>query len=159
MNTPEVVTYRKAKQGDLAFVLSSFLASFRDAHAAGPLHQEDWQPVMSRTFQRWLRRPGAELWVAAHPTENDGQSDLYAWALVELPPSGGTPYLLYCYSKLAYRKLGLIRNILKAALFDTGAPWEYATKTAVITSLDKAGKLTNGKWAPLRCRFDVKEKP
>ena len=146
------IAYRRATDADMPFVVDSFIESYRLAHAAGMIAMADWRTVMQRQLSLALARRGVQLWVAYHPGDTDRVADVYGWVAVELGPE--TPYVLYSYTKSAYRRMGIAKSLLKAAGIDTAKPWEYAAKTGIVSKLKL---LPNARWNPLRVRFPVKE--
>ncbi len=150
------VAYRKATAADMPFVVDSFLESFRTAHAAGLVMMSDWRTVMTRQLALMFGRRGTEVWVAHHPSDTDHKADLYGWLALAKPP-GEPPLVFYCYTKQAFRRMGLARGLLNAAGVDPTGEFDYAAKTAVVTKL--APKMPRAKWNPIRARFTEKKEP
>lgn len=143
------LAFRPAGALDRAFVLDSWLDSFRTAHAAGLIAMDDWRDVMGPQLAKMLRRPGVAVVVAYRPGEEDSRADLYGWAAVELR-GAEPPLVLYVYVKHAYRRLGIGRRLLEHAGVDLAREWHYAAKTGVVTRL--ASKIPRAKWTPLAAR-------
>lgn len=148
------IAYRRATREDMAFVVDSFLESFRTAHSAGLICMDDWRVVMTRQLSLLLARTGVEIHVAYHPGDTDHVADLFGWIAVERAEP--TPFVLYCYVKQSYRRMGIGRALLSAAGLEPTGSWEYAAKTGIVTKL--ATKMPNARWDPLRARFPPKAK-
>jgi GNAT superfamily N-acetyltransferase len=141
---------RAATESDLRFVLSSWLASYRGAHAAGMIQMTDWVTVMSPQVDAVLSRVGVTVLVAGHPTAEPGTADVYGWIAAE--HQGGTiPLIHYCYVKHAYRRRGFARRLLQALRLSATDEIEYTCKTAVISKLK--AKMPRARWQPLRARY------
>ena len=143
------LAFREALDSDRALVLDSWLASFRNAHAAGLIAMADWRPVMGPQVVRLLQRPGVTVLVAYHPGEDSG-ADAYGWAAVELRTSR-PPLVLYAYTKQPYRRLGIARRLLERAGVNLSAEWHYAAKTGVVSKL--GDKMARARWTPLAARY------
>ncbi len=141
---------RRASKPDMAFVVDSFLESYRTAHAAGLIAMSDWRVVMTRQLGLLFARSGVEVHVAHHPGES--VADLYGWAAVE--KSEPCPLVIYCYVKQPYRRMGIARALLAAAGISPTDTFEYAAKTGVLSKVS----LPNARWNPLRARFSPKTK-
>ena len=143
------LAFREALDADRPLVLDSWLASFRNAHAAGLIAMADWRDVMGPQVVRMLRRPGVRVVVAYGPTADPG-GDAFGWAAVEhraqLPP-----LVLYVYTLHPYRRLGIARRLLQRAGVDLERPWHYAAKTGVVTKL--LPKMRRATWTPLAARY------
>lgn len=146
------IAYRRATREDMPFIVDSFLESFRTSHAAGLICMDDWRVVMTRQLSLLLARTGVEIHVAYHPGDTDRVADLYGWVAVERSDPG--PFVLYCYVKQAYRRLGVGKALLRASGLEPTGSWSYAAKTAIVTKL--TSKMPNAKWDPLRARFPQK---
>jgi GNAT superfamily N-acetyltransferase len=136
----------------MAFVVDSFIDSFRTSHAAGLIAMEDWRVVMTRQLALLFARTGVEIHVAYHPGDTDHVADLYGWLGVE---QGKPPLVLYAYVKQPYRRMGIATALLAAAGINAADTFEYAAKTGVVTKL--TAKLPNARWNPLRARFKPKQ--
>jgi hypothetical protein len=161
----------------MPFIVESFLNSYRTSRAAGLISMADWDEVMGTQFRKVLARPGVEAFVAYHPGETGNRANLYAWLAVERGYElvkndfvGGEhvrrmvhtdiPLVIYAYTKQAYRKMGVCRGLFKAAR--VGPRWNYATRTAVVSTLERNGTIpASSEWLHLTCRFakQPKDKP
>jgi GNAT superfamily N-acetyltransferase len=150
-----VIAYRRAEASDMAFVVDSWIDSYKSAHAAGMIAMGDFRTVYQRQIALALARPGTQLWVAYHPGDTDHTADIYGWAAVE--HSDGCPYVQYCYVKSAYRRMGIAKSLLAKAGITPDRHWEYSCKTGIVTKLAKA--MPNARWNPLRIRFSPKGNP
>lgn len=141
---------RRWAEADRVFVESTFLDNYRDSHAAGLIAMEDWKAVMAPQVRRILGRPGVRVYVASNPEESaEGRADLYGWIAVE--DGHPKPYVVFCYVKDPYRRLGIASRLLRAAGVDRGEPFMYATKTGIVSKLGRAMPLA--RWYPLIIRF------
>jgi GNAT superfamily N-acetyltransferase len=143
------LAFRKATAADMAFVVDSFIDSYRTSHAAGLIVMTDWRAVMVRQLALMFQRPGVEAVVAYHPEAES--SDLYGWLAVE---HGTPPLVLYVYVKQPYRRMGIAKALLEHVGISPEARFDYAAKTGVVTKL--APKMPNARWNPLRARFGTK---
>lgn len=165
--------FRPADEADAAFIVDSWVSSYRNAYAAGMVSMHDWRPVMSSQVKRVLSRPGVQVIVACHPTEQDGATDLYGWIAFErdyqIPRRTSTvrngrrlhttemvsadePLVHYVFVKQPYRRMGIARGLFSAAGIDPAKPFRYTCKTAMVRKL--AGQIPGSEWAPLIARFD-----
>ena len=144
------LAYRPAEPPDIVFVVSSWLSSFRGAHAAGLINMADWPQVMTPQIQQVLNRPGCQTYVAYAPNERDHISDLYGWMACE--PDNDVPLVHYVYIKRAYRKMGIARGLMATAGIDPYEPYAYTCKTATLNSLRQ--KMPFARWSPLTARYD-----
>lgn len=143
------LAFRDAVDADQGLVLDSWLASFRNAHAAGLIAMADWRAVMGPQIVKLLRRPGVRVVVAYVPSEPPG-ADAVGWVAVE-SRARQPPLVLYVYVRHPYRRLGLARRLLERAGVTVDREWHYACKTGVVTKLQP--KLGRGKWTPLAARY------
>jgi len=146
------LAFRLADEADAAFIVQSWLASFRTAHAAGLIAMEDWREVMGAQIRKMLVRPGVSVWVAHHPGEEDHRADLYGWVAVEGRPDS-VPLVLYCYVKHAYRQMGIASRLLSAA--GVTDRYDYAAKTEMLGRIarKRSRTLARGRWDPLAARY------
>ena len=136
------LAYRLAAEPDLGFVFDSWINSYRDAHAAGMIAYEDWAAVMRQAIERVLARDGCELYVAHHPGEDDGKTDLYGWAALE------GQLVHYVYVKRPFRRLGIARGLLGAGKVQPR--FSYTCKTIIVSQLREA--MPGARWTPLTAR-------
>lgn len=172
------LAHRTATKADRAFVVDSFISSYRTAHTAGLISMADWRQIMAVQIVGLLDRPGVDTIVAYRPGEDPGTADIYGWIAVEARREHGDeghpiyldcpachdldirpqePMVVYVYVKAPYRKLGIARGLLKAAGIEPGDPFDYAAKTAVVSKLRH--KIPAARWNPLRARFAPKTRP
>lgn len=155
---------RAAEPGDAAFVVGSWVDSYRTAHAAGMIPMGAYDRVYREAVAAVLSRPGVSVFVACHPREVE---DIYGWAAVERGASvpvreredgrwverlSPCPLALvhYVYVKQPYRRMGLARALLAAAGVDPAGEFLYTCKTAVVSRLP----LPRARWAPLVARYE-----
>lgn len=154
---------RLADEADRAFVVDSWLRSFRDAHAAGLIRMSRWKEVMRPEIEALLSRPGCVTKVMGHP-ERDGATDLIGWAAGEptvqvmgkdskLRADG--PLLHMVYVKDIYRGMGHAKKLLEALGIDPTRRFLYTTKTAAATKTSDSycSLFDFGRWNPIPARF------
>lgn len=153
------LSYRRAEERDLPFVVRSWVSSYRTAYAAGLLLMDDYRLIMERQVRRVLERPGVEVWVAYAPDEDDPRADLYGWIAVErgyeVPVAGRMqpaeePLVHYCYVKSNYRREGIARGLFRAAGIDPAEPFAFTCTTGVVADLRH--KIPRARWNPLIAR-------
>ena len=167
------LSYRKAEAADAPLIVSSWVESYRTAHAAGMISMADWAQVMTAQVLRVLARSGCEAWVAFHPGENDQRSDLYGWIAVEsdvriparvredgkwierMEPAG-CALVHYCYVKQVYRRMGIARGLFRSAGVDLGNRFLYTCKTAIVSELIRS-TAPHAKWMPMIARYPKTE--
>lgn len=149
------LAFRPAAAPDLPFVIFSWLASFRDSHYAGLIAMEDWRDVMEPQILKALARPGVEVFVAYHPDEEDKTADLYGWLAVERGHE--RPFILYCYVKQNFRRMGIARRLFKAAGVDPTCDIAYACKTSVLSRLARV--LPRARHTPHAARWPRERTP
>lgn len=158
--TDSPLVYREWRPSDRRFVVGAWRDSYRTAHAAGMVPMPLWDEVFERCADWVLARPGVEVWVAAHPTEDPAtRADLYGFAAVErsvsvpgpdgqLVPADG-PLVHYVFVKLGYRRRGIARGLLAAAGVRADMPALYTCKTGVVSRVAPP----SWRWAPLVARY------
>lgn len=163
----KTLAYRLASEQDMRFILDSWLESYHDAHAAGPIPEEFYKEDMLKYIHWYLKRPDVQVWVAYHPGESpESRADMYAWAVVEsniktpvrsrldgrwqtsLVPTD-EKLVHYVYTKQGFRKLGIAKKLLAKAGVDTDHPYLISFKTGVVSS---CSLFANAKWVPLLAR-------
>ena len=143
------LAHRRADAEDLRLVISSWLDSYRTAHAAGLIPMHMWRRTMRPVMSEILARPTVEVIVAYHPGEDDRDSDLYGWIAIER--GHRWPHVIYAYTKHAYRGLGVARGLMSAAGIDPADVFTYACKTGLVSDL--APKIPRARWKPLISRL------
>lgn len=160
--------YRLAQPRDMAFVRESWLASFRDAAAAGVIPMPHYRRVYLEAIDWVLARPGVEVWVAFDPGETDPEMDLFGWLCLErgglkvscrrrvkgrwrsaLEPLN-VPLVHYVFTKQPYRRLGIARGLFAAAHVNPTSRWLYSFKTAAVAEL--RDKIPLAMWSPMTAR-------
>jgi GNAT superfamily N-acetyltransferase len=161
--------FREAEEADRPFVIGSWIASYRCAHAAGLISMDDWRDIMQVQITKVLDRSGCRVVVAYNPDEDDKRLDLHGWICFErnylvptrtrnkagryeeeLKPSP-EPLCHYIFLKQAYRRAGLARQLFAAADIDLQKPFAYTCRTSIVS---KAGHLIpRASWRPLIARF------
>lgn len=124
-----MIAIRPAAAHDERFVIASWLSSWRDANAAGLIQHEDWFDVMWPQLQKALARPDVQTLVAYETDEADHVADLYGFITADVAAS--TPLLYYCYTKQAYRRMGVARRLFAAVGLDPRSRFEFVCKAPV----------------------------
>ena len=167
---------RLAADTDFRFVVSSFVDSYRESHAAGLVAMEDWSAVMVPQFLKVLARPGVDVFVAHNPEAASSSADLYGWLAVERnyevmrkrregnkwierKEKSFDPLIHYVYVKQPYREMGVARLLFKAAKVDPLAPFNFTCKTAPVSKLIEKRKIPFARWQPLIARFPKTSNP
>lgn len=132
----------------MRFVVGSFLDSMRAAWTAGLIQMDDWTDVMGPQMEKLFARPGSEVTVAYAPREVDPGADVYGWLAQER--GHPFPFVVYCYVKAAYRRLGIARKLFEAAHVNPMGAFKYATWM----ERDLAAKVPRARWSPLTARFE-----
>jgi GNAT superfamily N-acetyltransferase len=160
------LAYRPAVAADRAFIVDSWVESFRHAHAAGQIPMPHYQDVYRAAANWFLDQPGCEATVA------DMGGMLAGWVAVqhdarlmehvrkrvdgelkwvdELAPAG-CPLVLYVYTKDAFRRHGIARGLFAAARIDLTGRFLYAAKNATSDRLRHLAPMA--RWEPLAARF------
>lgn len=159
------IEYRTAQDDDRRFVEETFLDSWRTAHAAGitGMGETEYQcPKCLESFgadYRWLTtpqirrildRPECLVMMAAHPSATRGVADLYGWLAVE--NGHDRPLIVYAYTKHKYRRMGIMRALLKAVGIDPQSPVYFAAKTGAAAKVTRS-LFSDAQWKPLLVRF------
>jgi GNAT superfamily N-acetyltransferase len=164
-----MIRYRTATEADRALVLDSWVDSYKFSHAAGLVHLDDWDEVMTRQVNRVLDREGVMVWVAADSDFAQAKADILGWICIErdfdvstsvwrngkrekvIEPSE-CPLVHFCYVRQPYRGSGVARALFKAARIDPAARFLYTCNTAAATKIRAAGKIPDSHWSPLIAR-------
>jgi len=169
------LAFRDATADDRTFVIESWVASYRCAHAAGLINMDDWHDVMVKQVAKILGRPGCRTIVAYNPNEDDKRIDLHGWICFEhdylfptktksesgryedaLVPTA-IPLVHYVFVKQNYRRpLGIARRLFGAAEIDPLEKFHYTCRTSVVSRLSM--KIPKARWQPLIARF-TKDNP
>lgn len=148
---------------DRHLVVSAWTQSYRTAHTAGMIQDEDWYRVMDEQVAKALDRPDVRTIVAYNPAETDHIADLYGFITADTNES--PPLVYYCYVKQAYRRggngrlwsgPGLARQLFAAMGVDPEMPFHYVCSTPMVRKLDR--KIPLSKWTPLYGRFPKSER-
>lgn len=160
------LAYRRAVEADLAYVRHTWMDSMRTSPTAGVIAMSRWSDVMRVELDDILSRPELEVWVAYHPGAAPGDTDLYGWLALERTwidnrrnRVTASPLLVYVYVKLANRRWGIARGLLRAA--GVGPVQHFACKTSDVADLMRAGKLPGARHEHLVLRHppEAPERP
>ena len=139
-----MIAIRPAAEHDERFIIASWLSSWRDANAAGLIQHEDWFDVMWPQLQKALKRPDVRTLVAYETDEADHVADLYGFITADVVAP--TPLLYYCYTKQAYRRMGVARRLFAAVGLDAHKRFEFVCKAPVPAEL--LTKAPFARWNP-----------
>lgn len=84
--------------GDRAFVVDSWLSSFRQSHWRGPVRDSRYREVYGREVDELLDTIGTNVLIDCNP---DDHEQIFGWACWTAGEVG--PVLHYCYVKAPYR--------------------------------------------------------
>jgi GNAT superfamily N-acetyltransferase len=161
-------SHRLAGPADRAFIVDSWVESYRHAHAAGAIPMPHYQRVYRDAANWFLDQPGCVATVA----ELDGmlagfiaaQTDAQVMAhqrkrvggrlqwVDELAPAG-CPFVLYLYVKDAFRHHGIGLALMAAAGARPDSRFLYMSKTPMGDRFLKKHGFAYGSWRPLDARF------
>ena len=161
------ISTRHATDADRAFVLDSWLRSYRMSKHAGLIAMTDWPSVMGPQLRRILERSGCSTTVAFFDDATPGVADLAGWIAVErgfevqvrkkvrgrtvkgFAPSA-SPLIHYCYIKSHYRaRFGIEHRLIAAADIDPTQLVYMSCMTSTLRDLP----LTRVQFEPLIARF------
>lgn len=142
------VCFRPATEGDRSFIVSAWSSSFRDAYAAGLIAMDDWATVMRPQIEKVLARPDCTTMIA-HDSDEDPTVGLYGFISADVARSPALVY--YCYTKQAYRRMGIARGLFAAIGVDPSRAFDYACRTIAVSEL--ARKIPSSRWQPLAARY------
>lgn len=162
------VYFRAALPDDRAFVIDSWVESYKHAHAAGLIPMHMYQRVYRESFNWILSRPNTETIVGVGPedvllgwigvdrvplvTRRDRRrvDGRVVW-VEELVPSP-VPLVLFAYVKDAFRGMGIGRQLFAAAGIDLDERFLYASKLSDTREL-VLKHAPHAHWAPIAARF------
>jgi GNAT superfamily N-acetyltransferase len=151
----------------MIFVYDSWMESYRDAHACGPIPDIYYKEDVLKYLKWYVARPDTQVWVAYHPGETaDSKADIYAWAVVEsnisLPvrtrldgrwrntvEPTDEKLVHYVYTKQGFRKMGIAKKLLSKAGVDSNYPFLISFKTGLVKD---CSLFANARWVPLLAR-------
>lgn len=140
------IGFRPAKDADFAFVIDSWIESYRLAHAAGPIPMDMYRKVMKEiVVDRILQRSGCAVLVAYNKLIPD---QVMGWVCCEVGELG--PIIWYVDVKHFIRKQGLATALLARCGIDPHKPYLYLFKTKIVTELQRAWP--GGKWDTIALR-------
>jgi hypothetical protein len=139
------IAFRPAAPSDIPSIVESWVESYRNSYSAGVIPMHQYQRTM-RDAIGWLlqERGGVEVTVACHP-----EGDIYGWIAVESGLVAPTrtrvreqgrwswqnrmqplPTVIhYVYVQSAFRRVGMLKRLLKAAHLDLAGEWICTAKT------------------------------
>lgn len=157
------IAYRAAAREDHAFIVDSWVASYRDAFTAGIIQVEDWYGVMIPTVEKILRRPDVCATVACVVGASDHVADLCGFIVADVAES--PPLIYYVFVKPHYRRGGrgrvwagdgVGRNLFASIGVDPDRPFNYVCSTPMCRTLER--KMPMARWQPLLGRFSKSER-
>jgi GNAT superfamily N-acetyltransferase len=144
------IVIRRMRPEDRAFVVSSWVASFRRSPHAGMISMESWRDVMTAEVERVLARPRVKVLVVSDADAVDHLADLIGHLVWQEPSTAAEPPLVFfTYVKHGYRGNGFARRLFRVAGIDPTSPFNYVCQTRAAASLAEAGKLPRARWRPL----------
>jgi hypothetical protein len=143
-----VTAYRSdLTPSDRRFVIATWSSTYKSAHAAGLITDEDWPVIAHAQFGKVIDRPMTRTIVAYEP---DGF--LTGWICGVA--SGAVPIVHYVFVKAGYRTVWLpgdrwsgprhARALFRALGVDPDQPYLYSCKTPIVSALERAGKIPRG---------------
>lgn len=84
--------------GDRAFIVDSWLSSFRQSHWRGPIKDSRYRDVYGSVVDELLDTAGTRVLVDHNPEDKE---QIFGWACYTI--TDGIPTLHYCYVKAPYR--------------------------------------------------------
>jgi GNAT superfamily N-acetyltransferase len=160
-------SYRAAVAADRAFIVDSWVESYRHAHAAGFTPMPLYQRHARESVNWYLDQPGVEATVA----ELDGMlAGFCAADRTATTPGrtrkrveGGqlkwvsefrpTTMVLYLYVKDAFRRHGIGFGLMAASGVSPEGPFVFASKTPMGDQFLQRHGFVEGRWRPLDARF------
>lgn len=150
------IKIRRAHAGDDAFVIDTWVESFRNAYAAGVVPMDYYQADYRRYVQWLLERRKPVVLVAYDSAAEVAGAELLAFMAYEETatfPTGNTtrtvgPVVHYVYVKEYARERGLAKALFSAARVDQHGPFVFTFKP---TDLDKS-RVPRARWNPLIAR-------
>lgn len=114
------VTFRVMVDGDLPYIKSTFLRSFRNSAFTNYVSNQDYFDFFSPLFEDLLYSDNIVVGLAVNPKD---ASHIYAWCAVE--KRGPVQILHYVYTKMSYRKFDIASGLLEAVGFKLDDPFFY----------------------------------
>jgi len=152
-----MIAYRPMAPPDRAFVIASWVESFRCAHSAGMIPMSTWRDLMPGIIGEVIDRPDARTLVAYETEEHGNLVDLYGFISGEPDPiwspvaKQSLPLVFYTYVKAPYRCRGIATGLFRAIGIDPGRAFAFTCKTSWASLL--SSKIPHSKWDPLLARF------
>jgi GNAT superfamily N-acetyltransferase len=150
----DIVGIRDALDDDRAFVVDSWLMSFRLSHFAGPISMRRYRDVYSLEIEDLLLRPLCCVRVAYN---NLSPGQIFGFLCFE----GGHkhPVIHYLYVKQPLRRRGIAKLLVQDASINLDRRFVYTYRTPLAHDLTKRGsKYERGKFMPQVARFEPEDK-
>lgn len=171
--------FRAMRTDDTAFVIDSWVSSYRDSDYAGVISADEWPQIMARQAARLINRRGSEVTMLVNPDGTPGLTDLIGWILVEhgwvervrvrqgrrwIVESriSETPLVHYLYVKNNYRTKSengstvspfrCATKLMEAAWVPRDSRFTYTCKTEMASRL--RSKIPLASWRPQLARFE-----
>ena len=152
-NELDIVGIREAEVRDRAFVMDSWLRSFRLSHFAGPIAMKRYRDVYSEEIADLVMRPKCSVTVAYN---SDAPDQLFGFLCFE--DGYRYPLIHYIYIKAAFRRRGVGTLLTKDAGIKLNRRFLYTYRTALAHDLTRRGaEFERGKYSPLSARFSPKD--
>lgn len=145
------VRFREANANDRAFIVSSWVTSYREAYSAGIIQNADWHRIMRDQANRILDRSDVRTIVAYDPSPEAraARADILGYIV----GCAEDKYVVFVYVKDDVRRAGVARWLFEQLGIDPAQRFEYACRTAPVKAL--AAKIPNAVWNPHRIRREA----
>jgi len=114
------VAYRDMVDGDIPYIKSTFLRSFRNSPMANLTSNSAYYDFFSPLFEDIMMREDTIVHLAVSPRDSN---HIYAWCVWE--KRGPVQILHYTYTKVSYRKFGIAYSMLGDSGFKVEDPFFY----------------------------------
>jgi len=146
----DIVGIRDALAEDRAFVIDSWLMSFRLSHFAGPISMRRYRDVYSVEIADLILRPLTAVRVAYN---NELPTQIFGFLCFE--EGHKFPVIHYCYVKQPLRRRGIAKLLLQDANINLSRRFVYTYRTPLAHDMTKRGsKYERGKFMPQIARFE-----
>jgi hypothetical protein len=149
-----VIAHRAAAPGDRNFIISAWVASYRDADSAGMVAASRWHAVMGAEVADVLTLPDVTATVSYETENPDPQSNAYGFIVADVTER--PPLVYYVFVKTAYRRSGIARGLFAAIGVDPRLPFHHVCSTAWVDRLQR--KVPMARWVPRLGRFPKHER-
>ena len=154
MGELDLVGIRDASADDLAFIIDSWLASFRNSHFAGPISMRRYREVYRVEICSLIDRPGVIVRVAYY-RENPSQ----ILGFLCFDRGRGNSIVHFAYVKKPFRRRGIFALLMNDAGIDTKRKFSYTYRTRAASELTaKGARFERARFDPFDARYDPEHK-